>query len=262
LKTFFQLSGIKKDSKETKARMNYIMNSSLFTEIFAEAFPELIIFLINEFGSKTSEVGSATFWFALSTSIFSIINASYPLLRHMYLEGSVVNGLKTPRYVNKDLVIRPLFDEEGEKMKLFSCKCKCLKRKPEVQQQTEEGGNNNTTRQRPTVESNDIELNVQNPMSNPNNNINNSDGSSNDDDDGDDEEARRRARRRRRRRKRRESKNLKFPVGSTVKLKDDENETLTVTKYNAETKEYTCKYDDDDVEDVFEENELVLQRPD
>ena len=29
LKTFFQLSGIKKDSKETKARMNYIMNSLL-----------------------------------------------------------------------------------------------------------------------------------------------------------------------------------------------------------------------------------------
>ncbi len=55
---------------------------------------------------------------------------------------------------------------------------------------------------------------------------------------------------------------LKFPIGSTVTLKDDKDETLTVTKYNAETKEYTCKYDDDDVEDVFEENELMLERPD
>ena len=26
---------------------------------------------------------------------------------------------------------------------------------------------------------------------------------------------------------------------------------LTVIKYNAETKEYACKYDDDDVEDAF-----------
>ena len=95
-------------------------------------------------------------------------------------------------------------------------------------------------------------------MSNPNNNNNNSDGSSNDDAE---EEARRRARRERRRSRRRESRNLKFPTGSTVKLKDDENEILTVTKYNVETKKYTCKYDDD-VEDVFEENELMLERPD
>eukprot|EP00943_MAST-04B_sp_MAST-4B-sp1_P002688 g2688.t1 len=168
LKSFFQLSGINKDSDETKSRMNYIMNSSLFTEIFAESFPELIIFLLNEFGSKTSEVGSATFWLALSTSVFAIINASYPLVRHMYLQGSFVKGLKEPRYKNKDLVIRPLFDDgEGKQEQVFPCKCNCRERKSEVQQ-TKEGDNNSTIRK--PVESNDIELTVRNPMSNRNNN--------------------------------------------------------------------------------------------
>eukprot|EP00943_MAST-04B_sp_MAST-4B-sp1_P002937 g2937.t1 len=98
-----------------------------------------------------------------------------------------------------------------------------------------------------------IELTVRNPMSNRNNNNSNNNSGSNHDDE---EEARRRTRSEERRRKRNESKTLKFPIGSRVALIDDDNETLTVTEYNAKTKEYTCKYDDG-VLDAFEEYELV-----
>ena len=102
--------------------MNYIMNSSIFTEVFAESLPQLIIFLVNEFGNKSAEVGTATFWLAFSTSLYSFLSASYPLVRHMFLAGSFTKGLATPRFEDEDLVIQPLFAED----KPFCC---CSKKK-------------------------------------------------------------------------------------------------------------------------------------
>ena len=113
LRWFFKLSGVNHDSDKLKERMNYIMNSSIFTEVFAESIPELFICLTNEFSSKTSEVGTTTFWLALLTSLYSILSASYPLVRHIYFAGSVTAGLSEPRYKDEDLVIQPLFEERA-----------------------------------------------------------------------------------------------------------------------------------------------------
>ncbi len=99
------------------------MNSSLFTEIFAESLPQLVIVLVNEFVIKNDEVGSITFWFAFTTSLYSFLSASYPIVHHMCEKRSFVEGLKAPRYKNKHLVIHPLF-EGGHNSQLFNCKCK------------------------------------------------------------------------------------------------------------------------------------------
>jgi serine/threonine protein kinase len=117
LRWFFQLSGENHDSDKLKERMNYVLSSSIFTEVFAESIPELIICLTNEFSSKTSEVWTATFWaglsttfwLALSTSLYSIISASYPLVRHIYYAPSIIAGLSEPRFKHKKLVVQPLF---------------------------------------------------------------------------------------------------------------------------------------------------------
>ncbi len=64
----------------------------------------------------------ATFWQPFSTSLYSFLSVSYPLVRHIFLAGSFTEGLATPRYEDEDLVVQPLFAED----KPFCC---CSKKK-------------------------------------------------------------------------------------------------------------------------------------
>ena len=130
LRLFFQMGGILKESdwcatvdkteeemteeeikKEEEKNINYVFSSSIFAEIFFESFPELLITLLNEFvfNSTRPSVG-LLFILSLSTSLWSIASAGYPLVHHIFQKGSLKDGLEEPYKKDKNLVINKLFE--------------------------------------------------------------------------------------------------------------------------------------------------------
>ena len=55
-------------------------------------------------------ISSVLFILSLSTSLWSIASAGYPLVHHIFQKGSLKDGLEEPYKKDKNLVINKLFE--------------------------------------------------------------------------------------------------------------------------------------------------------